>query len=69
MVGPPTAWVAETEARLHAVPEWPVKIVAVDALSGGRGREAFYSTVVGAKAEDVLTSMLLHVLECASDLS
>jgi len=25
MVGPPTARVAETEARLHAVPEWPVK--------------------------------------------
>ncbi|ASV76554.1 hypothetical protein THTE_3953 [Thermogutta terrifontis] len=41
----------------------------MEALSGGRGREAFYSTVVEAKAEDVLTSMLLHVLECGSDLS
>jgi hypothetical protein len=49
-----TARVAEAEARLHAVPERPVKIVAVEALSGGRGREAFYSTVAEARAEDVL---------------
>jgi len=31
------ARVAEVEARLHAVPERPVKIVAVEALSGERG--------------------------------
>jgi hypothetical protein len=35
-------------------PDRSVKIVAVEALSGGRGREGFYSTVVEAKAKDVL---------------
>lgn len=37
------------------MPERPLKIVAVEALRGGRGREAFYSTCHTAKAEDVLT--------------
>ncbi|ASV75675.1 hypothetical protein THTE_3073 [Thermogutta terrifontis] len=41
--------------RLHAVPERPVKIVGVEALSRGRSREAFNSTAVEAKAEDLLT--------------
>lgn len=50
-----SARVADAEARMFAVPERPLRIVAVEALSGGRGREAFYSTVVDATAEQVLT--------------
>jgi DDE superfamily endonuclease len=50
-----SARVAEAEARMFAVPERPLRIVAVEALAGGRGREAFYSTVVDATAEEVLT--------------
>jgi len=49
------ARVCEIEARVYAVPERPLKVVAVEALRGGRGREAFYSTCHGATAEDVLT--------------
>lgn len=50
-----SARVADAEARMFAVPERPLRIVAVEALAGGRGREAFYSTVVEAAAEQVLT--------------
>lgn len=50
-----SARVAEAEARMFAVPERALRIVAVEALEGGRGREAFYSTVVDATAEQVLT--------------
>ena len=49
------ARVCEAEARVFAVPERPLKVVAVEALHGGRGREAFYSTCHTTKAEDVLT--------------
>ena len=49
------ARVCEAEARVFAVPERPLKVVAVEALHGGRGREAFYSTCHTAKAEEVLT--------------
>ena len=47
--------VSETIARMFAVPERPLKIVAVEALAGGRGQEAFYSTCIEATAEQVLT--------------
>lgn len=50
-----SARVAEAEARMFAVPERALQIVAVEALVGGRGIEAFYSTVVDATAEEVLT--------------
>jgi hypothetical protein len=50
-----SARVADAEARMFAVPERPLRIVAVEALAGGRGMEAFYSTVVDAAAEQVLT--------------
>lgn len=50
-----SARVADAEARMFAVPERPLRIVAVEALTGGRGREAFYSTVLDATAEQVLT--------------
>jgi SRSO17 transposase len=49
------ARVCDMEARLYAVPERPVRIVTVEALRGGRGQEAFYSTCRGATSEQVLT--------------
>jgi len=49
-----SARVAEAVARTYALPERPLKIVAVEALAGGRGMEAFYSTCVPARSEDVL---------------
>lgn len=48
------ARVCDTVARLYHVPDRPVRVVAVEALRGGRGREAFYSTCWEAGAEDVL---------------
>lgn len=50
-----SARVADAESRMFAVPERALRIVAVEALEGGRGMEAFYSTVVDATAEQVLT--------------
>lgn len=50
-----SARVADAEARMFAVPERALRIVAVEALAGGRGMEAFYSTMVDATAEEVLT--------------
>lgn len=49
------ARLCDTVAHLHHVPERPVRVVAVEALSGGRGKEAFYSTCHQASAEQVLT--------------
>lgn len=50
-----SARVAEAEGRMFAVPERALRIVAVEALAGGRGMEAFYSTMLDATAEQVLT--------------
>lgn len=51
--------VVDTEVRVHAAPERPLRVVAVEPLKtsggGGRGRQAFYSTVHDATAEEVLT--------------
>jgi hypothetical protein len=47
--------VVDCEARLFAVPERPVRVVAVEPLTGGRKMQAFYSTRAEATAEDVLT--------------
>lgn len=44
-----------TLGYLFAVPERPVRVVAVEPLTGGRPRQAFYSTCVAATAEQVLT--------------
>lgn len=41
-------------ARKYKVPNRPLRIVAVEARAGGRGREAFYSTCVDATAVQVL---------------
>ena len=49
------ARLCQAEARMFALPERPLCIVAVEALSGGRGREAFFSTCTSATAEQVLT--------------
>jgi hypothetical protein len=46
---------ADAVAYLYAVPERPVRVVAVEPLSGGRPWQAFYSTCVQASAEQVLT--------------
>jgi hypothetical protein len=40
--------------RVFKVPDRPLRVVAVEALAGGRGREAFYSTCHTASAEQVL---------------
>lgn len=49
------ARLTEAVARTFALPERPLRVVAVEALAGGRGREAFYSTCVTASAVEVLT--------------
>jgi hypothetical protein len=50
-----SARVRDTTARVFALPELPLRVVAVEALRGGRGKEAFYSTCVDATAEQILT--------------
>jgi DDE superfamily endonuclease len=42
-------------AHVHAAPNRPLRVVAVEALQGGRGPEAFYSTCAEATSEQVLT--------------
>jgi hypothetical protein len=46
--------ICDMVARVYAVPDRALRIVAVEALRGGRGREAFYSTCVDAAALQVL---------------
>ncbi|MCO6048170.1 transposase, partial [Aeoliella sp. ICT_H6.2] len=48
------ARLADCQARMHAAPERPLRVVAVEALAGGRGQEAFYSTCHEATAEAVI---------------
>jgi len=47
--------IADVEARVFKVPGRPLRVVAVEALTGGRGQEAFYSTCHTATAIEVLT--------------
>lgn len=49
------ARLADQLAHVHAAPGRPLRVVAVEALQGGRGQEAFYSTCAEATAEQVLT--------------
>ena len=49
------ARVAHCEARMHTAPNRPLRIVVTEALAGGRGQEAFYSTCHNASAEEVIT--------------
>jgi hypothetical protein len=46
--------IVETVARWHNVPDRPLKVVAVEPLSGGRPRQGFYSTCVEDSGEHVL---------------
>jgi len=46
--------VVDKVARVFAVPDRPLRIVASDALEGGRGQEAFYSTCYESSAEQVI---------------
>lgn len=48
------ARVSDQVARVYAAPEQPLRVVAVEALRGGRGQEAFYSTAHDATAEEVV---------------
>ncbi len=46
--------VAEQEGCLFKAPKRKVKVVAIEHLRGGRGREVFYSTESSAEAEQIL---------------
>ena len=48
------ARLADQVARVHAAPERPLRVVAAEAVKGGRGQEAFYSTCPDATAEQVI---------------
>ena len=48
------ARVTDCQARVYAAPDTPLRIVAVEPTSGGRPRQAFYSTRVDASAEQVI---------------
>lgn len=48
------ARVVDTVVRWHNVPNRPLRVVAVEPLSGGRPEQAFYSTRVEDSAEQVL---------------
>jgi DDE superfamily endonuclease len=50
-----TSRVCDTVAYLFAAPQRALRIVAVEPLTGGRPRQAFYSTCVSASVEQVLT--------------
>jgi hypothetical protein len=39
---------------VHAAPERPLRVVAAEAVKGGRGQEAFYSTCTDATAGQVI---------------
>jgi len=48
------ARIADCEARVHKTPGQPLRVVAVEPLSGGRKPQAFYSTCHEATAEQVI---------------
>lgn len=48
------ARVADQIGHVYAAPTRPLRVVAVEALHGGRGQEAFYSTCADATAEQVI---------------
>lgn len=48
------ARLADCQARVYATPDQPLRVVAIDPLRGGRGRQAFYSTCHEASAEQVI---------------
>jgi hypothetical protein len=48
------ARLTDCEARVHAAPARPLRVVAIEPLSGGRPPQAFYSTCHEAAAEQVI---------------
>lgn len=46
--------IVDTVARPYHAPDRPIRVVAVEALTGGRPKQAFFSTCHDAAAEDVL---------------
>ena len=48
------ARITDVVAHVHAAPDRPLRVVAVEALRGGRGQEVFYSTCWQASAEQVI---------------
>lgn len=48
------ARLADQVAHVYAAPERPLRVVAVEAVKGGRRQEAFYSTCSDARAEQVI---------------
>jgi hypothetical protein len=50
--------VLDTKARWHSVPERELKVVATEALRGGRIRQAFYSTDTRQSATTILREYL-----------
>ena len=48
------ARLADQVAQVYAAPTRPLRVVAVEALKGGRGQEVFYSTCSDATAEQVI---------------
>lgn len=48
------ARVADCVARVYAAPDRPLRVVATEAIGGGRGVEVFYSTCADATAEQVI---------------
>lgn len=48
------ARVVDCQARVYAAPDRPLRVVAVDPLTGGRPQQAFYSTRADASAEQVI---------------
>lgn len=49
------ARLADTCARVYAAPQRPLRVVATEAISGGRGQQVFYSTCHDASAEQVIS--------------
>ena len=47
--------IADVEARWHCITSRPLRVVAVESLTGGRPCQAFYSTCHAATAEQILT--------------
>ncbi len=52
-----TARLADCKARVHKTPGRPLRVVAVESLTGGRKPQAFYSTCHDASAEQVMPGM------------
>jgi len=48
------ARITDCEARMFAAPNRPLRVVVMEALKGGRGQEAFYSTFHDASAKQVI---------------